>query len=196
MQRLENPFPIFLNGGGALLDGGSIYVGEPNADPETDPIALFKDQALTVAIAQPLRTLGGWVVDGANTVFVYMAEDDYSLRGRDINGEEAFYIPSVAVAATAFQPANANLTAIAALATTAFGRSLLTLANQAALQAALGLTASLPLTGGAVSGNITRSGAGVHVYHANPAMTGGRIFVTAAADPDPTSQPGDIWIKI
>jgi hypothetical protein len=74
------------------------------------------------------------------------------------------------------------------------GRSLLTLANQAALQAAVGASSGLQLTGGTVSGNIVRSGSGVHAYFSDPAMTGGRIFITAVGAADPTSQPGDIWL--
>jgi hypothetical protein len=46
---------------------------------------------------------------------------------------------AAAAAQAASQPLDADLTAIAALTTTAYGRALLTLANQAALQAAAGL---------------------------------------------------------
>lgn len=195
MQRLQNPFPLFLDSRGALLDAGFVYVGAASADPETSPINLFTDQALTQPIEQPLRTLGGLIVKDANPVFVYMAQADYSLRVRDANGNLVLYLPSVAVAAgpgTSYQPLDSDLTAIAALATTSYGRSLLTLANQAALQAAVGLPPALPLTGGTMTGNINRSGAGVHPYHASSAMTGGRIY---GPDPvgtaDKTSQPGD-----
>lgn len=196
MQRLDNPFPLFLDGRGALLDAGYIYVGTPNADPETSPLPLFLDQALTQPIAQPLRTLGGVIVSGANAVFVYMAASDYSLRVRDANEQLVTYVPSTAVAAGAgpsYQPLDDDLTAIAGLTTTAYGRSLLTLANTAALKAATGIPDSLPLTGGTVAGNIVRNGSGVHVYWANAALTSGRQFASAASDADPTSQPGDVW---
>jgi hypothetical protein len=181
-----------------LLDAGSIYVGVAGGDPEAFPIPLYLDEALTIPIPQPLRTLGGVIVSGANAVFVYTAAADYSIRVRDANGLLVSYVPSVAVASEAgptYQPLDSDLTAIAALSTTAFGRSLLTLANAAALKAATGVADALPLTGGTVAGNILRTGAGVHVYHADPAMTGGRIYVAPAAGADPTSQPGDIWIK-
>jgi hypothetical protein len=45
-----------------------------------------------------------------------------------------------------------------------------------------------------MTGNLVRSGAGVHAYFADAAMTGGRIFITAVGASDPTSQPGDIWL--
>lgn len=196
MQRLDNPIPLFLDGRGALLDAGFVYVGVAGADPETSPINLFLDQALTQPIAQPLRTLGGMIVSGANAVFVYMAENNHSLRVRDANGQLVSYVPSVAVAATGeptFQPLDDDLSAIAGLQTTTYGRSLLTLANTAALKAATGIPDSLPLSGGTMAGNIVRNGSGVHVYWANPALTSGRQFASAATDADPTSQPGDVW---
>lgn len=200
MQRLTNPIPLFLDSRGALLDAGYIYVGAAGADPETSPIQLYLDQALTVPIAQPLRTLGGAIVSGANQVFVYTSRNDYSMRVRDANGHLVSYVPNVrvsaAAAATNFQPLDSDLTAIAGLTTTSFGRNLLTLANTAALKAATGIPDALPLTGGTVSGNIARQGAGIHPYFADGAMTGGRIFVTAAGAADPTSQPGDIWIRV
>lgn len=198
MQRLTNPIPLFLDGRGALLDAGHIYVGVADGDPETDPIDLYLDQALTQPIAQPLRTLGGVIVSGANAVFIYCAEEDYSMRVTDVNDQLVSYVPSVLVAAgpgISYQPLDDDLTAIAAIATTAYGRSLLTLANAAALKAATGIVEGLPLNGGTVTGNITRSGLGTHLYHADAAMTSGRVFVTAAAAPDPTSLPGDIWLK-
>lgn len=198
MQRLSSPLPYFLDARGALLDAGFVYIGTANQDPETHPLDLYMDAAESLPIAQPLRTLGGLVVSGMNAVPIFFAEADYSIRVRDANGEQVYYLPSaldVGGGGPSYQPLDSDLTAIAALTTTAYGRALLTLANQAALQAAVGLPAALALTGGTVTGNIVRSGAGVHVYHADSDMTGGRIYVTAAGDADPTSQPGDIWLQ-
>lgn len=195
MQRLNSPYPLFIDGRGALLDAGFIYVGIADGDPGTDPINLFLDQALTLPIAQPLRTLGGLIVDGANAVYVYYAEADASVRVRDADGYLVSYTPSIAVASIAYQPLDSDLTAIAALATTTFGRALLTVANQASLQAAVGLPAALPAAGGTVSGNIVRSGAGAYFYAFDAAMTGCRLFFTASGAADPTSLPGDIWLE-
>lgn len=194
MQRLANPLPFWFDTFGALLDGGYVYVGTARADPETAPIDLFFDAELTIPAAQPLRTVGGVIANGANAATVYLSEDDYSLRWRESTGEEVAYLPSAVEAAAAYQPLSATLTALAALSTTSFGRTLLTLANQAGLQAAVGLPAALPLTGGNVTGNIVRTGAGTHLYHSSSAMTSGRVFLTAVGAADPTSQPGDIWL--
>ena len=51
--------------------------------------------------------------------------------------------------------------------------------------------AVLGTAGGAMTGNITRSGNGTHAYFASTSMTGGRIYVQASGT-DPTSQAGDI----
>ena len=195
MIKIDNPQPVFLDARGALSDGGFVYIGAANADPETSPINVYWNQALTVLAGQPLRTVGGLIVNGATPANVFAGPTDYSLRLRDSDGSQVFYSPSVFNNTNNFQPLDTDLTAIAALATTTYGRALLTLANQGALQAALGYPAPLPLTGGNVSGSIGRQGAGVYLYYNDPAMTGGRVFVTAVGAGDPTSQPGDLWLQ-
>jgi hypothetical protein len=54
--------------------------------------------------------------------------------------------------------------------------------------------AVLPLAGGTMTGNIVRSGKGIHPYFSNASMTGGRIFIQAAGA-DPTSAPGDVVLE-
>jgi hypothetical protein len=199
VQRLSNPLPYFLDARGALLDGGFVYIGVANQDPESSPLPLFSDPATVHSLPQPLRTLGGLIVSGQNAVPVFFDAADYSIRVRDANGEQVYYVPSVfnvGGAGPSYQPFSDTLTLLAQIFTTTFGRALLAVPNQAGLQAVLGLADALPKTGGTMTGNITRVGAGVHTYHADPAMTGGRIYVTAADAADPTSQPGDIWLRI
>lgn len=195
MQRLENPFPIFLDEAGALVDAGYIYVGTANADPEISPITVYWDAALSIPAAQPLRTRGGIINNNGSPALVYIGADDYSLRVRDADGNEISYTASSsATGGTSYQPLDADLTAIAALATTVFGRSVLTAADAAGLRALAGIAASLPLTGGTMTGNILRSGAGPHLYLTDGAPSG-RVFRTVNTAADPTSQDGDIWLK-
>lgn len=195
MTKLSNPTPIFFDASGRPMDGGYVYVGVANADPVTNPINLYWDFARTIPVGeQPLRTIGGLIVNGTTPSDVFFAESDYSIRWEDSAHTLVGYTPSL-YASASYQPLDSDLTAIAALTTTSYGRALLTLANQAALQAAVGLPAALPTTGGTVTGNIIRSGAGVHTYWNDAAMTGGRIFLTAVGASDPTSAPGDIWFQ-
>lgn len=190
MQKLGNPIPLFFDTRGYPMDGGHIYVGIINGDPEVDPVDLFWDPDLTIPAAQPLRTIGGMIVNGTVPADVFYDEDDYSMRVTDANGVLVAYSPSVYTSDSGFQPLNANLTAIAALATTTYGRALLTLANQAALQAAVGYS---PFTGGTVTANIVRQAAGTHIYWADAGYTSGRHWLLATGSPDPAGfgQPGD-----
>lgn len=198
MSKLVNPIPLFLDGRGTLLDGGSIYIGAAGADPEIvgNQIAIYFDQAQTIPAAQPLRTLGGAIVNGQNQAFVFFAEADYSLKVRDVDGNVVTYLANANTASgPQYQPLDSDLTAIAALATTAYGRGLLLLANQAALKTATGIPDCLPLTGGTVSANILRAGGGSYTYFSDPAMVGGRIFITAEGAADPTGLTGDVWFR-
>jgi hypothetical protein len=201
MSKLGNPYPLFLDGRGALLDAGYIYVGTANTDPKivANRLPLFFDPAMTIPAPQPLRTLGGVIVNNQNPALVYLVADDYSQTVTDADGILVHYAPSFAATGgggggPVYQLQDADLTAIAALATTAYGRSLLTLANQAALKSATGIPDCLPLTGGTVTGNILRGAAGGHLYHTTASMINGRVYLTAAGAADPTSQPGDIWL--
>jgi len=199
MTKVVNPLPLYLDGRGFLLDAGYIYVGAANTNPETpaNRLQLFWDNALTIQAAQPLRTLGGVVVNGQNPALVFLAETNYSMTVKDADGVLVQNIPSAADtggAAVSYQPLDADLTAIAALATTAYGRGLLILANQAALKSATGIPDPLPLIGGTVTGNILRGSAGAHLYHNTAGMNSGRVFLTAEGAADPTSLAGDIWL--
>lgn len=199
MQRVGNPFPLFLDIRGALLDAGYIYVGTAGQDPEVAPIVAYWDEAKTQVATQPLRTRGGFIVNGATPAFVWVDADDFSQRVKDADGNLVSYTPSVSEAGStpvSYQLEDADLTAIAALTTTTFGRSLLTMANSAALKTAADIIDPIPAAGGTVGGNITRTGAGPHLYHNDSTFTSGRVFVTAAGAADPTSAPGDIWIEL
>jgi hypothetical protein len=60
MSRLANPLPIFLDGRGALLDAGYIYIGTVNTDPEilANQLPLFWDAALYHSGTSALADLG------------------------------------------------------------------------------------------------------------------------------------------
>jgi hypothetical protein len=173
MTKLANPVPLFLDTRGALMDGGHIYVGAVNSDPQARPITVYWDFAQTQPAEQPLRTIGGLIVNGVVPASVFFPQGDYAMRVTDQNDTLVFYSPSI-YASASFQPLDTDLSAIAALGTTPYGRSLLTLANQAALVAATGLNAGLPLTGGTMTGDILRQGAGGYVY--TTTGTGAKIY--------------------
>ncbi len=49
-------------------------------------------------------------------------------------------------------------------------------------------------SGDTVTGDIARAGLGDYTFWAQAGMSSGRLFLTAAGDADPTSQPGDVWM--
>jgi hypothetical protein len=142
MTRLANPTPLFLDGGGGLLDAGYIYIGTVNTDPTIvgNQLPLFWDAAMTIAAPQPLRTLGGRVVNGQNPSFVYFSAADYAITIKDVNSVLVEYIPDSTQTGTAsFQPLDSDLTTISGQTNAAYGLALLETANQAALQSTVGV---------------------------------------------------------
>lgn len=140
--RIGNPFAYFRDKRGLPLDGGKAYIGADGADPEVAPGIVYLNAALSVVAPQPLSVIGGLLAYNGNPAQFYFSAESYAIRVRDSDGAEVFYEPSAILNATVWQPLDADLTAIAALTTTAYGRALLTYANAAALLAALGGAAS------------------------------------------------------
>jgi hypothetical protein len=194
-QRIGNPFPMFFDRYGRPLTGGKLYIGTGGDDPQSNPIDVFFDDALTVSAVQPINVIGGLATNNGNPAQLYVAESQYSLRARDADGAEVFYSANAVFDSALYQPADSDLTAIAALTTTAFGRALLTMADGPAVRAAIGVVASLPLTGGSLTGEVKRSGAGAYPYMVDAAFTVARIFVTANGASDPRTQIGDFWYE-
>lgn len=193
--KIGNPFPLYLNAHGQPLDGGFVYIGTAGADPEVSPLATFWDEALSIPAAQPLRTRGGMIVNGSSPGQVFVNEDNFSIRTKDSDGSTVTYAASALATTTSYQPLDADLTAIAALTTQAFGRSLLTQADGAAVRSLLSIVASLPLTGGTVTGNIVRGSGGAHIYHGDSALASGKISVIALGASLPSGSNGDIVFR-
>lgn len=194
-RRVGNPFAPYLDLRGLPLTG-RLYLGVEGLDPETDPIDAFFDAALTIAAPQPIVVVGGVVRNAGNPALLYVAKENFSMRTRDEDGGQVIYLPNAAIDGAQFQPLDADLTAIAALSTTAYGRELLALADATALRAYAGIVASLPLTGGTVSGAILRTSAGAHPYISDAAYTASRIHITANGAANPNTTTGDIWIEL
>lgn len=60
---------------------------------------------------------------------------------------------------------------------------------------ALANLGGLPLAGGTLTGPVSRNGAGAFHYWLTTGLANGGIALTADSASDPTSQPGQVWMK-
>jgi hypothetical protein len=77
MLPVEQPFKIYTGLDGKPLNDGFIYFGQPNQNPQTKPVTVYWDAAGTIPAAQPLRTLGGYIVRAGAPAAVFF-EGSYS----------------------------------------------------------------------------------------------------------------------
>jgi hypothetical protein len=82
---IEPPYPAFAGTDGLPLENGYILVGTVNLNPQTNPIAVYWDAALTIAAAQPIRTLNGYPVYQGTPSRFYTGSD-YSIQVLDSKG--------------------------------------------------------------------------------------------------------------
>jgi len=87
-----NPFEYFTDSDGEPLDAGYIYIGVANLDPQTNPIDVFYDEALTIPVVQPIRTVNGYVLNGGAPASLYV-DSNYSVRVSNRNMVQIYYIP-------------------------------------------------------------------------------------------------------
>ena len=90
MTTIPAPYPYFTDASGNALEAGKIYIGTAGLDPRTNPIAVYQDEALTIAWAQPIRTVGGYPVYIGAPSNIYTAALEFSLIVATANGEIVF----------------------------------------------------------------------------------------------------------
>lgn len=100
MLSIAGPYPFFPDINGGPLDGGYVYVGEVDQSPETAPVTVYWDEALTKPALQPLRTQAGYIVRNGTPARVYASGDDVSMLCKRANGVPIFYEGSVAGVST------------------------------------------------------------------------------------------------
>lgn len=84
-NEVKVPYELFSDVDGDPLESGYIYVGTENADPESSPVTVYWDRALTIPAAQPFRTIGGYVVRAGSPANFYVDADGYSITVRNKN---------------------------------------------------------------------------------------------------------------
>lgn len=87
---VQPPFEIFTDIDGQPLEAGYVWIGTVNLDPQTNPIQVYWDQALTILAPQPLRTIGGYIVNSGTPAKVYIDGASYSIRVMNKNGSTLY----------------------------------------------------------------------------------------------------------
>lgn len=89
---IQPTYPVFTGADGLPLENGYIWIGEANLDPQGNPITVYWDAALTIAAAQPIRTLAGYPSRSGTPARVYV-NSDYSIRVQDKNASTVYSAP-------------------------------------------------------------------------------------------------------
>lgn len=92
LTQVTGPYPIFTDLDGTPLDDGYLYIGEINEDPETNPIQVYWDSALTIVATQPIRTNSGYAYRNGSPALLYTA-GEFSITIRNKRREFVLYSP-------------------------------------------------------------------------------------------------------
>lgn len=90
---IQVPFPVFQGRDGQPLENGYIWIGEPNLNPQTNPVVAYYDSALTIVAPQPLRTLNGYVSRAGTPAQIYVDGADFSILVQDSKGSMVYNFP-------------------------------------------------------------------------------------------------------
>jgi hypothetical protein len=90
---IQPVFPIFTDIDGQPLEDGYVWIGTANLDPQTNPISVFFDAALTIPAAQPIRTISGYPANAGTPGRLYV-NSDYSIQIQNKNGTLVYNAPA------------------------------------------------------------------------------------------------------
>ncbi len=89
---IQPTYPIFTDIDGQPLENGYIWIGTANLNPQTNPINVYWDAALTIQATQPIRTLAGYPSNSGTPARLYV-NSDYSIRVQNRNGSLVYSAP-------------------------------------------------------------------------------------------------------
>lgn len=90
---IQVPFPVFNDRDGQPLDNGYVWIGAPNLSPQTNPVAVYFDEALTQLAAQPLRTINGYISNAGTPAQLYVDGVNFSILVQDSKGSMVYNFP-------------------------------------------------------------------------------------------------------
>lgn len=85
MTKIATAFPIFNDIDGQPLESGYIWIGNPNLDPVANQRPVYWDEAFTQPVTQPIRTRGGYPLNGVAIGQLYTTPN-YSIKVTNKNG--------------------------------------------------------------------------------------------------------------
>jgi hypothetical protein len=100
-NEVRNPYSYFGDPTqGRPLFFGSIYVGEPDTDPENNAaarkqVSAFQEDGSTVPISQPIRTGAGGYAELNGSPVQLVVDGEYSIKVLNKNGVQVFYAPDL-----------------------------------------------------------------------------------------------------
>lgn len=90
---IQPTFPIFTETDGLPLENGYIWLGTANLDPQSNPINVYWDAALTILAPQPIRTINGYPSRNGTPGRLYV-NSDYSIRVQNSKGSLVYSAPA------------------------------------------------------------------------------------------------------
>jgi hypothetical protein len=87
---IQVPFPVFQDRAGQPLQNGYVWIGEPNLNPQTNPVVAYFDAALTIPAPQPLRTLNGYISRAGTPAQIYVDAVNFSILVQDSKGSMVY----------------------------------------------------------------------------------------------------------
>lgn len=90
---IQVPFPVFQGRDGQPLENGYVWIGEPNLNPQTNPVVAYYDAAMTIVAPQPLRTLNGYVSRAGTPAQIYVDGVNFSILVQDSKGSMVYNFP-------------------------------------------------------------------------------------------------------
>jgi hypothetical protein len=91
---IQVPFPVFQDRDGQPLENGYVWIGAPNLPPQTNPVTVYFDAALTIQAAQPLRTINGYISNSGTPAQVYVDGVNFSILVQDSKGSMVYNFPN------------------------------------------------------------------------------------------------------
>jgi hypothetical protein len=90
---IQPTYPIFTDIDGQPLENGYVWIGTANLNPQTNPINVYWDAALTVQATQPIRTLAGYPSNSGTPARLYV-NSNYSIQVQNRNGSVVYSAPA------------------------------------------------------------------------------------------------------